>query len=160
MTFPIPVSCRVSYPLSSLVFLLSMRCGIDPASPSSFYILFDDKACLSMFYPAFAPLSTTGMVILPAPAFLSRGKSSFAKPSPNSHFIVDDGSLRCQQPRLALIRASFNFLTFQLKERLYLYLERGSGTTLFRARRLTPLCIPTKVSQRRTSLMHPAASLM
>ncbi|KAM7249649.1 hypothetical protein ACFE04_011480 [Oxalis oulophora] len=56
-----------------------MRCGIDPASPSSFYILLDDKACLSMFYPAFAPLSTTGMVILPAPAFLSRGKSSFDK---------------------------------------------------------------------------------
>ena len=43
-----------------------MRCGIDPASPSCLYILLDDKACLSMFYPAFAPLSTTGMVILPA----------------------------------------------------------------------------------------------
>ncbi|KAF4349946.1 hypothetical protein G4B88_002368 (mitochondrion) [Cannabis sativa] len=67
MTFPIPVSCRVSYPNSSLVFLLSMRCGIDPASPSCFYILLDDTAGLSMFYPAFAPLSTTGMVILPAP---------------------------------------------------------------------------------------------
>ena len=75
MTFPIPVSCRVSYPLSSLAFLLSMRCGIDPASPSSFYILLNEKACLSMFYLAFAPLSTTGMVILPAPAFLSRGRS-------------------------------------------------------------------------------------
>ena len=158
MTFPIPVSCRVNSPLSSLVFLLSMRCGIDPASPSSFYILLDDKACLSMFYPAFAPLSTTGMVILPAP--LSYPAARARSPSPNSHFIVDDGSLRCQQPRLTLFRASFNFLTFQLKERLYLYLERGSGTTLFRARRLTSLCIPTKVSQTCISLMHPAASLI
>lgn len=45
-------------------------------------------------------------------------------------------------------------------ETLPLLREGQSGTTPFRARRLTPLCIPTKVSQTRTSLMHPAASLM
>ncbi|KAK8582294.1 hypothetical protein V6N13_032050 [Hibiscus sabdariffa] len=95
MTFPILVSCRVSFPLSSLVFFLSMRCGIDPTSPSCFYILLDDKARLSMFYLAFALLSTTGMVILPGPAFLSRGKSSFAKFELPLYLIVDDGSLRC-----------------------------------------------------------------
>ncbi|KAF4403477.1 hypothetical protein G4B88_008123 [Cannabis sativa] len=42
---------------------------------------------LSMFYPAFAPLSTTGMVILPAP--LSSPAARARSPSPNSHFIVD-----------------------------------------------------------------------
>ncbi|KAK8489690.1 hypothetical protein V6N11_046273 [Hibiscus sabdariffa] len=72
-----------------------MRCGIDPTSPSCFYILLDDKARLSMFYLAFALLSTTGMVILPGPAFLSRGKSSFAKFELPLYLIVDDGSLRC-----------------------------------------------------------------
>ncbi|KAK8643986.1 hypothetical protein V6N13_013263 [Hibiscus sabdariffa] len=46
----------------------------------------------------------------------------------------------------------------ELKERLYLYLERGSGTTPFRARRLTPLCIPTKIrSTRRETQFRTAA---
>lgn len=153
------MSCRVSYPLSSLVFLLSMRCGIDPASPSSFYILLDDKACLSMFYQAFAPLSTTGMVILPAPAFLSRGKSSFAKSELPLYRRWRLSSM------LAIAFGPFPRF-FQIPyilaegETLPLLREGQSGTTPFRARRLTPLCIPTKVSQTRTSLMHPAASLM
>ena len=156
MTFPIPVSCRVSYPLSSWYSSSLWDVG---SSPSSFYILLDDKACLSMFYQAFAPLSTTGMVILPAPAFLSRGKSSFAK---------SELPLYRRWRLSSMLATAFGpfprFFQFPYilaeGETLPLLREGQSGTTPFRARRLTSLCIPTKVSQTCTSLMHPVASLM
>lgn len=155
MTFPIPVSCRVSYPLSSWYSSSLWDVG---SSPSSFYILLDDKACLSMFYQAFAPLSTTGMVILPAPLpreeLVRQAKSELP--------------LSRRWRLSSMLATAFGpfprFFQFPYilaeGETLPLLREGQSGTTPFRARRLTPLCIPTKVSQTRTSLMHPAASLI
>lgn len=88
-----------SYPLSSLVFLLSMRCGID-------------KACLSMFYPAFAPLSTTWMVILPA--LLSSPAARALSPSPNSHFLNKTMHVMNHKQEIQLIQTRLSKWIFPL----------------------------------------------
>ena len=57
------------------------------------------------FFPAFVPLSTTGMVILltPLSSLAERARSL----SLNSHFIIDDRSLRCA---FVLLTRFFQFL--------------------------------------------------
>lgn len=93
------------------------------------------------------------------PTFLFRGKSSFTKSKLSLYrqwwLSSMLGTLLDPFPLIF-----FHFLTFWQNERLYLHLEKGSDTTLFRAHRLTLTCILTKVSQMCTSLMNPVASLM
>ena len=135
-----------------------MRCGIDPASPSSFYILLDDKAWLSM------SCFIKPLLYYQPPEWL------FCLPPLSSPAAFDKSELPLfRRWRLSSMLATafgpfprfFQFPYILAEgETLPLLREGQSGTTPFRARRLTPLCIPTKVSQTRTSLMHPTASLM
>lgn len=81
-----------------------------------------------------------------------------AKSEPPSMTALFDASNRVW-PFSALLSISLPYILAE-GETLPLLREGQSSTTPFRARRLTPLCIPTKVSQTRTSLMHPAASLI